>query len=168
ESYSETEACVRIPYEFLPLPKEGQFVTGTDRAGAPVCRAKVVKVQLTKEMDRTPVIWLSVPKELSMTVRCLKIEDFYDDNTIICRCEELTLGQIRDLIRKGYRTVDEIKRISRATMGPCQGRTCRPLIMSEISRMTGTPMQEVTTGTFRPPTRPIKMSILLNGGEDHE
>lgn len=168
ESYSETEACVRIPYEFSPLPKEGQFVTGTDRAGAPVCRAKVVKVQLTKEMDRTPVIWLSVPKELSMTVRCLKIEDFYDDNTIICRCEELTLGQIRDLIRKGYRTVDEIKRISRATMGPCQGRTCRPLIMSEISRMTGTPMQEVTTGTFRPPTRPIKMSILLNGGEDHE
>ena len=168
ESYSETEAVVRIPYEFSPLPKEGQFVTGTDRSGKPVCRAKVLKVQLTKDMDRTPVISLVVPKELSMVVRCLKMEDFYDDNTIICRCEELTLGQIRELIRKGYTSVDEIKRISRATMGPCQGRTCRPLIMSEISRMTGTPMTEVTTGTFRPPVKPIKMATLLNGGEKDE
>ncbi|MEG1620375.1 MAG: (2Fe-2S)-binding protein [Oscillospiraceae bacterium] len=133
-----------------------------------MCRAKVVKVQLTEAMDRTAVIWLAVPKELSMTVRSFKMEDFYDDNTIICRCEELTLGQIRDLIRKGYTSVDEIKRISRATMGPCQGKTCRPLIMAEISRMTGIPMSEVTTGTFRPPVKPIKMGILLNGGEDDE
>ncbi|MEG0895221.1 MAG: (2Fe-2S)-binding protein [Oscillospiraceae bacterium] len=168
DSFSETESCVRIPYEFIPRPKEGQFVTGTDRSGKPVCRARVVKVQLTAQMDKTAVIWLAVPKELSMTVRCFKMEDFYDDNTIVCRCEELTLGQIRELIRKGYTSVDEIKRISRATMGPCQGRTCRPLIMAEIAKMTGKPMSEIETGTFRPPVKPIKMSTLLNGGEDDE
>ncbi|MEG1028248.1 MAG: (2Fe-2S)-binding protein, partial [Oscillospiraceae bacterium] len=68
----------------------------------------------------------------------------------------------------GYTSVDEIKRISRATMGPCQGRTCRPLIMAEIAKMTGKPMSEIETGTFRPPVKPIKMSTLLNGGEDDE
>ena len=45
ESYSDKEALVKMPYEFLPLPKEGSFVTALNREGAPVCRAKVVKVQ---------------------------------------------------------------------------------------------------------------------------
>ncbi|HON43695.1 MAG TPA: (2Fe-2S)-binding protein, partial [Bacillota bacterium] len=51
-----------------------------------------------------------------------------DDNIVICRCEDITLSEIRDLIAQGYHTIDEIKRVSRAGMGPCQGRTCRQLI----------------------------------------
>ena len=110
---------MKMPYEFLPLPEEGTYVTGLDREGKPVCRAKVVKVQNTKAQDRTPVVSLAVPKELSMVVRCLSLDDYYSDNTIICRCEEVTLGEIREYIRKGYQTIEEIKRISRCGMGPC-------------------------------------------------
>lgn len=167
ESYSETEALVKIPYEFLPLPAEGSYVTGLDREGKPVCRAKVVKVLNTKAMDRTPLISLAVPKELSMVVRCMNLEDFYSDNTMVCRCEEVTLGEVRELIRKGYHTVDEIKRISRAGMGPCQGRTCRQLIMQELSKATGQKMSEMPMVTFRPPVKPIKLGALT-GGDDHE
>jgi Fe-S-cluster-containing hydrogenase component 2 len=167
ETYSDKEALVKIPYEFLPLPEEGSYVTGLDREGNPVCRAKVEKVQNSKVQDRTPLVSLVVPKEFSMTVRCLSIEDYYSDNTIVCRCEEITLGEIRELIRKGYQSVDEIKRISRAGMGPCQGRTCRQLIMQELAAATGTKMSELRMSTFRPPTKPIKLGAF-SGGEDNE
>ena len=166
ETYSEEEALVKIPYEFLPLPTEGSFVTGVDREGKPVCRAKVVKVLNTKTMDRTPVVSLAVPKELSMTVRFMKLNDFYSDNTFVCRCEELTMGELRELIRKGYQTVDEIRRISRAGMGPCQGRTCRQIIMQELAAATGTKMADMKTVTFRPPVKPIKLGTIAGGELD--
>lgn len=166
ETYSEEEALVKIPYEFLPLPAEGSYVTGVDREGKPVCRAKVVKVLNTKAMDRTPVVALAVPKELSMTVRFMKLDDYYSDNTFVCRCEELTMGELRELIRKGYNTLDEIRRISRAGMGPCQGRTCRQLIMQELAAATGTKMADMRTVTFRPPVKPIKLGAIAGGEQD--
>lgn len=167
ESYSDTEALVKIPYEFLPLPEEGTYVTGLDREGKPVCRAKVVKVQNSKAQDRTPVVSLAVPKELSMVVRCLSLDDYYSDNTIICRCEEVTLGEIREYIRKGYQTIEEIKRISRCGMGPCQGRTCSQLILEEIAKATGQDVADLKVHTHRQPTLPIKLGLLV-GGEDDE
>lgn len=171
ETYSETEALVKIPYEFLPLPVEGSYITGLSREGRPVCRAKVVKVQTAKYQDRTTIVAIAVPKELSMEVRSIDLEDYYGDNTIICRCEEITLGEVREYIRQGYRTVDEIKRMSRTGMGPCQGKTCRQLIMQEISKATGVIVEELNMSTFRPPAKPIKLGFFLGGdgeGEDNE
>ncbi len=90
-----------------------------------------------------------------------------DENTIICRCEDLTLGKLRELIAAGYTTLDEIKRISRAGMGPCQGRTCRALIEREIAVMTGTPIKEQAPAKYRQPSKPVTFSAIL-GGEPHE
>mgnify|MGYP000990331842 FL=1 len=167
ETYSDTEALVKIPYEFVPLPDEGIFVTALNREGKPICRAKVVKVQNAKFQDKTPVVSLAVPKEYSMEVRFFNIDDYFSDSTYICRCEELTLGELRELIRMGYRTLDEIKRISRAGMGPCQGRTCRQLIMQELAKATGQKMEEMPMTTFRPPVKAIKLGALT-GGVDNE
>ncbi len=167
ESYSEKEALIKMPYEFLPLPKEGSYVTGLNREGKPVCRARVEKVLNTKVHDRTPVVSLVVPKELSMTVRFFSLDDYYSDNTIICRCEEVTLGEIREYIRQGYQTLEEIKRISRCGMGPCQGRTCGQLIMQELASATGKRVSEIKTFESRPPTVPVKLGQFV-GGEDNE
>ena len=52
-----------------------------------------------------------------------------DRNRIICRCEEITYGEIIDAIKSGRRSVKAIKRATRAGMGACQGRTCGKLIM---------------------------------------
>ncbi|MFA5537478.1 MAG: (2Fe-2S)-binding protein [Bacillota bacterium] len=90
-----------------------------------------------------------------------------DDHTIICRCEDLTLGEIRQLIAQGFHTLDEIKRISRAGMGQCQGRTCRALIAAEIAKATGKSMEEIMMPTFRPPTIGVKLGVLAGGG-DHD
>ena len=85
-----------------------------------------------------------------------------ENETIICRCEDITLEQIRACIAEGYQTIDEIKRVTRAGMGPCQGRTCRLLIAQELSRALGIPMEDVLMPTFRPPTKPITMGALAD------
>ncbi len=87
-------------------------------------------------------------------------------NTIICRCEDITREEILQLIKEGYSTIDEIKRVSRAGMGPCQGRTCRLLIAQELSRYYNVPMEDVLMPTFRPPVKPIKIGVLADAWEE--
>ena len=52
----------RIPYEFLPLPEAGETVVGLDRAGQPICEARVVRVMNPPAFDRTPVVTLEVDR----------------------------------------------------------------------------------------------------------
>ncbi|MBU2703923.1 NAD(P)H-nitrite reductase large subunit [Sporomusaceae bacterium BoRhaA] len=89
-----------------------------------------------------------------------------DKDTIICRCEDVTLGDIRDRIARGEHNLEEIKRSCRCGMGPCQGRNCTPLIAKEIAAATGKPLEEIALPTFRPPTTAIKMSALLGVKKD--
>jgi len=94
-----------------------------------------------------------------------------EDNTIVCRCSDVTLSDVRSLISKGYTTFSEIKRLSRIGMGPCQGRTCMAIVVKEISIMTGKPMSEILPGTYRPPIKAIKLGSIadyLEGGESNE
>ena len=53
----------RIPYEFLPLPAAGETVVGLDRAGKPICKARVLRVQNPPAFDRTPVVSLEVERK---------------------------------------------------------------------------------------------------------
>ena len=84
------------------------------------------------------------------------------ENILICRCEDITLDEIRKVIADGFRTIDEIKRVTRAGMGPCQGRTCRQLIAQELSRHYGISMEDILMPTFRPPMRPVKLGSFVN------
>ena len=88
------------------------------------------------------------------------------DDIIICRCEDMTRQALLDVIAEGYETIDEIKRVTRAGMGPCQGRTCRQLIAGELSRIYGIPIEEVLMPTFRPPVRPLSMGILADAFDE--
>ena len=90
------------------------------------------------------------------------------DETIICRCEDVSLGEIRERIAQGDHSVEEVKRACRCGMGPCQGRTCMPLIAQEIAAATGRKVEEVALPTFRPPTAPISLGVLAGGTEDEK
>lgn len=83
--------------------------------------------------------------------------------TIVCRCEDITLDEIKSLISQGYRTIDELKRVIRAGMGPCQGRTCRMLIAQELANYHGISVGEVLMPTFRAPVKPVKLGTLAGG-----
>lgn len=73
-TYSDTEAAVQFPYEFLPYPEVGKEVDGLNRAGEKVCDAKVLKVLNPKKFDRTAVITVAVPKEFGMEVRNIALK----------------------------------------------------------------------------------------------
>ena len=88
-----------------------------------------------------------------------------DTETMMCRCEDVTREDILACITDGCKTLDEIKRVTRAGMGPCQGRTCRNLIASELLRAYGIPMEEVLMTNFRPPVKPICLGALADAYE---
>ena len=63
---------------------------------------------------------------------------------IICRCETISEGEIVEAIRRGARSLDGVKRRTRAGMGRCQGGFCSPRVMEILSRELGVPMTELT------------------------
>ena len=89
-----------------------------------------------------------------------------DEDTIICRCEDITLGELRSMIKEGFTTLDEIKRISRLGMGPCRGDTCLQIAAREIANITGKDMSEIKMPTNRPPISGIKLEELV--GEEND
>ena len=88
-----------------------------------------------------------------------------DEEIIICRCEDLTLADIRKALRESTQDFEELKRILRCTMGPCQGRTCRELIMREIASARGVSMEEIEVPVYRQPTTPVTLGELAEAYE---
>lgn len=184
KSYSETEATVSFPFEYDPLPEEGAEIDALSRAGEYVCKGRVIKVMNPKKNDHTPVVTIAIPKEHADTVRTmrrLKLPEAHegfrpvepegplDDDVIVCRCEEITAGEIRKAIREYHATtVTEVKRRVRAGMGLCQGRTCGKLVSRIIAEETGKKMNEIQGSTDRPPVRPVTFGELAEDGEDQE
>lgn len=72
-AYTESDALITIPYEFLPLPRVGEQVEALDRKGRKTCLAKVVGVRDKKKFDRTPVVSFTVPKGKCMEVRHIRL-----------------------------------------------------------------------------------------------
>lgn len=85
---------------------------------------------------------------------------------IICRCNEVTMEEIEALIDQGITDIEMIKRILRVGMGPCQGRTCMPMIISILARKTGRKAEEIKLPATRIPVRPVPVGILV--GEMNE
>lgn len=63
---------------------------------------------------------------------------------VICRCETITEAEIVEAVRRGARSLDAVKRRTRAGMGRCQGGFCSPRVMEIISREAGMPMTDIT------------------------
>ncbi len=89
-----------------------------------------------------------------------------NDDVIICRCEDITLKEIRELIKEGYTTLDEIKRALRLGMGPCRGNICLELAAREICRLTDKTMEDIKMPTNRPPITGIKMGELAGDSDE--
>jgi NAD(P)H-nitrite reductase large subunit len=87
-----------------------------------------------------------------------------DDGTIICRCEEITKGEIRKAVFDGMRTMNEVKRYLRAGMGLCQGQTCGRLVRNIVARELGINPGELDIPTPRSPVRPLPMETYANDG----
>ena len=87
-----------------------------------------------------------------------------DDDRIICRCEEVTKGEIRRAVHDGMFTITEIRRYLRCGMGLCQGQTCGKLVKGIIARELGVNMTALEPSTSRSPIRPVEMKIYGKDG----
>lgn len=166
-TYSPDKALIKLPYEFNPLPRENAVVTALNRAGEPVCDALVVRVQNAPAQDKTAVIWLAADKGFVREVRNFKIKE-NPGKSIVCRCNDLDIEQVRELIAQGFTSVDEIKRVSRLGMGPCQGRNCIPLVLNELAKATGKPVSELDPGTYRPVVKSVPLGAVADYGSAHK
>ncbi len=72
KSFTENEATIDFPFEYLPLPNEGDVVTAVGRDGKEVCQGKVLKVKKIKAYDGTTVVSISVPIEKADEVVSMK------------------------------------------------------------------------------------------------
>lgn len=73
-SKSEETVLIKIPYEFLPLPKEGDRVKGLDREGRYIADVKVLNIINPKSFDRTPVITIEADRKYLYDLRNIKVE----------------------------------------------------------------------------------------------
>ncbi len=146
-----------IPYELLPLPKIGDKMWGMDRDGNYVCDITVKKI--IKNTNKTNIIHVEMPEEFIDMVR--HIEFPKRESPFVCRCEEITVEQIEKVIDSGITDFEELRRMTRVTMGPCGGKNCKMITLGIISRKTGVPISELSRGTSRPPVKPIEFSVFL-------
>jgi bacterioferritin-associated ferredoxin len=81
-----------------------------------------------------------------------------DGVVYVCRCEEVTEEQVRNMVRAGITSVDVIKRATRAGMGLCQSKTCYTNIARIIHEETGIPLEQIEPVQIRIPVRPLRIS----------
>lgn len=89
-----------------------------------------------------------------------------EGDMIICRCEEVSLNAIVSTVEKYNCSSREVKLRTRAGMGYCGGRTCRPLIEQLVQEATKIPLKNESDLSYRPPVRPVTFGDL--GGESYD
>jgi len=109
-------------------------------------------------------------------------------DTIVCQCEEVTRADLigvqppnylarppamcarslETLLHDGPANPDQIKRLTRAGMGVCQGRRCRESVAMMLALEAGKPFGTIPLATHRAPVRPIPLNILADWEEGDE
>ena len=84
------------------------------------------------------------------------------DDTIVCRCEEIKWREVRKAIQHGGTRFRTLKVMTRFGMGMCQARYCWPAMAEKIASHTDTPVEEVGPASPRPPIRPVSVDVIAN------
>lgn len=84
-----------------------------------------------------------------------------NDDTIVCRCEEVTAGQIRRYVELGCKGPNQTKAFGRCGMGPCQGRFCGLTVTETIAQARGVDPSDVGYYRIRPPVKPVMLGNFV-------
>ncbi|MEM7563567.1 MAG: FAD-dependent oxidoreductase [Pseudomonadota bacterium] len=87
------------------------------------------------------------------------------DETILCRCEEVSVAQLKRVIESGCTGPNQAKAFTRCGMGPCQGRSCAASVEQLFASLLSKPLNEVGRFNARPPIKPITLGQLANSEE---
>jgi NADPH-dependent 2,4-dienoyl-CoA reductase/sulfur reductase-like enzyme len=84
------------------------------------------------------------------------------DDTIVCRCEEVTAQEILDSVKIGATGPNQLKAYRRTGMGPCQGRLCGLTVTELMAEARGKTRDEIGYYRLRAPVKPIMLSELAS------
>jgi NADPH-dependent 2,4-dienoyl-CoA reductase/sulfur reductase-like enzyme len=94
------------------------------------------------------------------------------DDTIICRCEDTRMGDVRKRLAQGCSTTGALKKDTRCGMGNCQGRTCGPILFDILSALGQQSPETIGCFTARAPVKMVALGALAqmatNSGNDHD
>ena len=82
-------------------------------------------------------------------------------DTVVCRCEDVTRGEIEQAVRDGAHEVNQLKQFTRCGMGPCQGRMCGDVAAELLAQARGVQREAVGFWTARPPLRPVPVDEII-------
>ena len=168
---SEEFSTISLPVEFLfeDLPPVFNLMNET---GDVVYSTTPLEIKHHKKNSTTKIAKFSVPANLATDIVGFQLQsqsvednhfqpDVIENETIICRCERVTAGEIRGLINKGITDINQIKAITRAGMGACGSKTCH-LLIQRLLQEAGLSKDEMILNTSRPLQFEVEFETLAN------
>lgn len=163
-----SEEC---PGYFEAIGIESPGLSSAPAIGLDLSAAVAAYLSLARKEMIVPYPLPPVPfHDMTPEQREKAIQDDPSYGNIICRCEVVTEAEIRRAIRRpvGARSVDGVKRRTRAGMGRCQGGFCCPRVAAILSEETGIPLKEITKNGGESYLLSDTIESFLKGGHDHE
>ena len=174
---------VTLPYEVYNHElKAGDLVICNDIDGKEIGRFKVLGISDPKLSNKTQLVRIQANKSVAKKIVSFRIQsekvsaqsdskksDSMPDEEMVCLCERVTAGEVRELIKQGITDLNQIKAITRAGMGPCGAKTCDNLI-KQIFREEGIPLRDIEPNTRRPlfVEVPLGKFAGVDGGNDEQ
>jgi len=153
---------VTLPYEiWRDQVKVGHKVPVTDIDGAVLGYFPVQKVISRRKYPGTLLVQVRLDRAVAKAAAGIWVQEkqvepstIYEkqlppDEAIVCRCERVSAGEIKAAIRSGVRDMNQLKALTRAGMGACGSKTCRPMIW-RIFKEEGIDLKTVTDRVDRP------------------
>jgi len=176
----ENNPLVTFPFELTEneLEKGQEIIVVSNRKD--LGKFKIHRARTLKDFPKTQLITIKLPSEIAKKAVAIKLHeiqfnepiDLYrkaltDDETIVCRCERVSVDEIRKWIHSGVKDFNELKALTKVGMGACGGKTCTPLI-ERIFREESILIDEITPGTKRPLFIEVPMGVFANAKNKKE
>jgi len=177
--WNDTQHCFEPVVDHCGASSEPAIYVAGDAAGitggkAAICSGRLAAVAIARSAGRiTSAVADKVAKPLLKDMKAARgfrrfvdtmyppVELAIPDATMVCRCEEVTARQIRDVLAdRPQLGPDGVKAFTRAGMGPCQGRQCGLSINRLIAEVHGTAPGEIGFLRIRPPLKPLTLGEL--------
>ncbi|MFC2172397.1 (2Fe-2S)-binding protein, partial [Acidobacteriota bacterium] len=165
------KALIMMPFEFeesdLVMPQEVRTV---GMEGEVVGTGVVVAIRNSEEQDRRRLLMVEVPWKDRYKVAGFRIQEpeqaleaklSEEEDPIVCRCERIRKSAIVDQIKAGTKDLNELKSMSRASMGGCGGKTCQELVL-RIYRELGIDPRNVAPATKRPFVAEVPLGVYAS------
>lgn len=125
---------------------------------------------LNKPIEKVKIQNLENQRRAHLSARALLDHLYYPpasvltppDNVMVCRCEEITSGEIRTALKNGCAGPNQVKAFLRCGMGPCQGRMCGTTLTNLTSSTHEIPIEDAGFLTVRAPIRPITLGDMTD------